>query len=497
MENVIYQLHYNYKNDNGNYIEFGQQQELTVQHMAAIQVRMLQSNTIPKLLPATFEQMDMQMKIRYDIGSRTQLLDTINIRGLSESDYYGLLYGIASALDDSGKYMLMEEHFILDEQLIYIGSSMEDVYLTYLPFQSIPDKPGTGEAFKQLCLRLIGHVKPFQGYGFQPMMELLSKNQFRWSEMKQLLHAAKHGQTSAQQSAAARMEAPAAAAVPQPIPPLRHESVPSVKAKPRAAKETPASSATAADGAAASAAAPTELPPLTQREKIYLYAIAVLGAAAIWKWYLDVNTEPAMLVALGVTVLCVNLVYTYAKVYRPNFAKMNKPIGGGKTANAPLDVEARNAASIKPVKQKKSKKGKELPQELSAKPQLTDQTVLLTPVEETVLLNGIGIGATMGQPTVYLEITKDGHRSELGLNVDRYMIGRDADQVNYVDDTVGVSRTHVELLRMGSEYMAKDLGSKNGTTLNGETMVPFKMYVLKEGDTFRTVKTEFTFHIRG
>ncbi|MDH6675780.1 pSer/pThr/pTyr-binding forkhead associated (FHA) protein, partial [Paenibacillus sp. LBL] len=49
---------------------------------------------------------------------------------------------------------------------------------------------------------------------------------------------------------------------------------------------------------------------------------------------------------------------------------------------------------------------------------------------------------------------------------------------------VGTSRAHVELSREGGEYVLKDLGSRNGTILKGESMVPYKEYPLKEGDTF-------------
>nr|WP_106766703.1 FHA domain-containing protein [Paenibacillus faecalis] len=42
--------------------------------------------------------------------------------------------------------------------------------------------------------------------------------------------------------------------------------------------------------------------------------------------------------------------------------------------------------------------------------------------------------------------------------------------------------------------MIKDLGSKNGTILKGEPMVPYKEYPLQEGDTFLIAGGKYTFH---
>lgn len=499
MKNVIYQLHYNFIQDNGAYMEFGAQQEqgLHVNEMSSIQVRMLQSNDIPKLLPATFEQMDMQMKVRYEIGSRKPLADIVKTQGLTEAEYYDLLCGIVTALEDSGKYMLLTEHYLLDEHLIYVGRGAEDVYLTYLPLASIPGKLPAEEEFKQLCLRLIGHVKQFKGYGFQPMMQLLNQDHFRWNELKQLLLRLKYEQPAAVPMAAAQEHAEPMAPL-RPIPPQQAANLEAKRPSSAPRREQPSESA--AEEARAGA-----LSPMTQREKIYLYAVAVLGAAFSWKWYLDAGTEPAMLVALGLTVLCVNVVYTYTNVYRPDFKKWNKPIGHAIEAKEQqaghVDVEPQIVKQpAKQPKAKQGKKGKSQPveQALAAEPaqQLADQTVLLAPAEETVLLGGAGMQSASKEPKAYLEIMKEGVRTEAGIHAERFVIGRDKDHVHYVDDTIGVSRSHVEILLMGSEYMAKDLGSKNGTSLNGEAMVPFKLYLLKEGDVIRTVRSEFTFRMR-
>ncbi|WP_054956482.1 FHA domain-containing protein [Paenibacillus dakarensis] len=44
-----------------------------------------------------------------------------------------------------------------------------------------------------------------------------------------------------------------------------------------------------------------------------------------------------------------------------------------------------------------------------------------------------------------------------------------------------------------SGYKIKDLGSKNGTILKGEPMVPYKEYPLQEGDVFQIAGSKYMF----
>lgn len=47
---------------------------------------------------------------------------------------------------------------------------------------------------------------------------------------------------------------------------------------------------------------------------------------------------------------------------------------------------------------------------------------------------------------------------------------------------LGVSRHHVVIAQTSDGYLVKDLGSANGTWLNGGRLAPFVPYVLKDGD---------------
>jgi len=84
----------------------------------------------------------------------------------------------------------------------------------------------------------------------------------------------------------------------------------------------------------------------------------------------------------------------------------------------------------------------------------------------------------IGMPTLIMQEGQDAGRS-WPIEKDRVIIGRGED----CDVVLGerrVSRRHAQIRRLDSQYVLEDLGSRNGTYVNGrETIGP---YVLQDGD---------------
>src|SRR5579863_50765 len=78
--------------------------------------------------------------------------------------------------------------------------------------------------------------------------------------------------------------------------------------------------------------------------------------------------------------------------------------------------------------------------------------------------------AAAGQKTSVRQLlihTPDGKVRSLELDRDRFSLGRSStNELCYADD-VGLSRQHLALERDGSAWTVHDLGSKNGTFVNG------------------------------
>lgn len=92
-------------------------------------------------------------------------------------------------------------------------------------------------------------------------------------------------------------------------------------------------------------------------------------------------------------------------------------------------------------------------------------------------------------------VTENEEPLTVEVDSENFLIGRNDEAVNYTDTAVGVSRMHVEIIRIDSNrYGIKDLGSKNGSKLNGNPMVPYKLYALNENDVFELGKAHYTFN---
>lgn len=114
----------------------------------------------------------------------------------------------------------------------------------------------------------------------------------------------------------------------------------------------------------------------------------------------------------------------------------------------------------------------------------------------TVQLSPDAAARTAVQHTVgaYLELNEPNAAApqRIELHQPHFIIGRSPDVAQFVAQGVGTSRAHVELSREGGGYVLKDLGSRNGTVLKGESMVPYKEYSLMEGDAFIIAGWSFT-----
>ncbi|MGO4529787.1 DUF6382 domain-containing protein [Paenibacillus sp. 2TAF8] len=124
-------------------------------------------------------------------------------------------------------------------------------------------------------------------------------------------------------------------------------------------------------------------------------------------------------------------------------------------------------------------------------------------VEATVNLQQLAPSATESKstnvPSYYLERTLNkGERSErVEVRGASFVIGRAVDMVQCVDSSTGVSRAHVELSRSQSGYVIKDLGSVNGTMLQGNLLAPYKEYPLTDGDTFILAESVYVYRVAG
>ena len=101
------------------------------------------------------------------------------------------------------------------------------------------------------------------------------------------------------------------------------------------------------------------------------------------------------------------------------------------------------------------------------------------------------------QTGVRLELVKDGAVAEI-FEPDGVMVSLGRELTNAVSiDSIGVSRQHGAILAAGNQWVYRDLGSTNGSSINGQVLKPHQLYLLREGAALRLGDTQLKFSITG
>ena len=89
-------------------------------------------------------------------------------------------------------------------------------------------------------------------------------------------------------------------------------------------------------------------------------------------------------------------------------------------------------------------------------------------------------------------VRPDGSQTDHELTEEILTIGRAPDNVFPIDD-VSVSSHHAQIAPNAGVFLLKDLGSTNGTKVNGSELQPDTEYTLKPGDKIRFGKVDSIF----
>ena len=91
----------------------------------------------------------------------------------------------------------------------------------------------------------------------------------------------------------------------------------------------------------------------------------------------------------------------------------------------------------------------------------------------------------------HLEIWKPSGRQLITLGGDRVTVGKSSTNLVSLDHDSTVSRVHAVLENLGFAWSIRDVGSRNGTYLNGEKISAER--VLRSGDELRVGKSRLVF----
>ena len=106
--------------------------------------RMAEENSVNGFLPLSVKEQGRERELYYEITSRQPLSRMVERKAMRGEELRHLILGIAGAVEEMGKYLLGEEHILLEPDFIYIEPQNYTISLCFVPGYrgSFPDALG-------------------------------------------------------------------------------------------------------------------------------------------------------------------------------------------------------------------------------------------------------------------------------------------------------------------------------------------------------------------
>ncbi|GIP32683.1 DUF6382 domain-containing protein [Paenibacillus sp. J2TS4] len=528
MTTLLYGLKCETVRQHGSYLVLSSDPPLTREDLVPLEYKMLETYTVPRQLPIEFEERDRTIQFRYDTTSLTTLTEVIKRTKLSEEQFYTFIYTIVTILDDSKIYMLNEERYVLKEEYIYIGQQLADIQLLYLPLHPLSGKGNAQQDLIRLADYLAKHTAVSGSERWRKLQTLLSGGQFSLIELKAVLldGLGETAQPSPDTMEAAAEYVPRASINEKTEEPAVEFNIP--EDRPLVPKLLVLFSAALLVGVwYYYGTHPSEGLLYICLGVSLLIADGLFVLHKIGKLPLTFHTKNMKPERAAVGPVPVQEKYDAGPSFRlsreaaperriPRMPEETRRglgaswVSGADSQAAPTrlemmhpspdpDLDSFPASEQNPVVNPDSDLAR-APNSVSAPDlaphsTLTERTTLLIPQDETVLLTPDGVQAMIGSLRPFLEVQREDDIEKVPVAEDSFRIGRSQEAVHYVEDTVGVSRVHLEIGRSKEQegYYVKDLGSKNGSYLNEERLIPYREYALQGEDRITIATVDMIF----
>ncbi|OCT14285.1 hypothetical protein A8709_26005 [Paenibacillus pectinilyticus] len=521
MTQEIFGLHYEFMYRHGHYMDLYKDPGLDSNALCSLQLRMLEANQIPRLLPLDIHEVDSQIRLQYQLSSKRMLSHVLKVESFTLQQFAKLMFAIISTLEDSKNYMLVEANHILKDNFIFVGADLSDIYLTYVPLQLQHEVTDVYPLLDQLISKLAAHIVESEQERIPTWIVSTPKSSMKSLQAyKEVLLGLMDGPALEKNHSigAAASILPLEQQVINPLKPISimdhaneivepappesglprpHWKCETNKPAPsiRLAEAKPEAQSMLNQHASQREAKTTTVNktlitfiPLHQREKWIVIAVLLIVSAFLWQQYFIYLSSSLFQITAGVTLLLGDIGFVLLKWGRPRFldkvdAKLQAAAEFSTTYPDPFALNT--TYSTAEVTSNIEQYYQDLPM----------HTTLLSPANPNAT---VFLGNSKTQPTgPRLEVKEEGADKSIPITNDPFIIGRgDTNlKVDYVIDIAGVSRVHAEIVRTSQGYQLRDAGSTNGTFLNEGAMVTYQAYPLKDGDVVRIIRQEMTFRV--
>jgi hypothetical protein len=443
---------------------------LTSEGLHPLEINMLRFNSIPGLLPLDLEEIDLELKLAYRIGRRKPLSERLKLEPLSSLELFRLLYSIAVQIRQAENYMLTEGGFMIREDLIFVGADYQDIALVYAPVRTT-ERNELGKRMRMLIYYGLGYVSEVRGTSIQQCLLYINSEEFHLSEW------------------ISRLQGWIAALEPGPLYP--EVTAPSkVLEQPMIRKPVSQEEASFPMVRELWETGPIHEPPEAKpwsdnRQTMRMIAALLVLSTAVWSLFAMHPSWNAGFAAMAVQLALFVFAYCSWK-----YRWLARLVNEDKHVKM-LDHEDESLADYRIDSEEVS-----LMSSSTASPDhaLMDQTALLKYPQQTVLLRPNELDGVTKDP-ILERVSEAGQPIQTEtVHKTPYVIGR-GEHCDWMLAETGISRRHLEIDYDGALYGVKDLGSSNGTFVNGERMIPFKVYPLTDGDMVRMIGIEWRFRL--
>ncbi|MGO4730663.1 DUF6382 domain-containing protein [Paenibacillus sp. 2KB_22] len=589
----MYGLTRDFIRNGGAFMVLEKKEGLRMEELSRVQMGMLSSNQIPRLLPVHIREVDRNVTLQYDISGYKMLSQMLKSSKIKLRVLYGLLFQLADAFTECRQYMLEPRKLLIQEEYLFINSSFEqgELGMVYVPILDTVDVDPMPQQFRELVIRLMAHVEELQGEGIQRVLQLCDHERWDIRQLRELLlelyadeqesggraaflssrtseivdgppggnlHSSITGRDSRQSTGYSRPDQPGAPVQnamesqlnfrqPQKTSESEVEDFP-VRSRTFPNRRSPGQSSLEdsrgvhhglSNSYDSLERVDMETEEKSESSKVtYIILGYMVAMALVWRFiYMEQPGQTQMILCM---VLSLGLLGVAGWTWKRKGSSHNEPenkrsfsfnLGKNKGKQAEDEEEPfqeswrwntadrkeeRVQQAIEPIldgNEHSRYQRMHMATEPSEPPfvqrpvEMVASTSELirhdTVAEATVNLQNVAKGNFKGEGPVmasyYLERrsgTSD-QNERMDVKGASFVIGRSADMVQWVDTATGVSRAHVELSRNKSGYVIKDLGSVNGTILQGNILAPYKEYPLADGDTFTLAESVYTYRSIG
>ncbi|MDF2719731.1 MAG: hypothetical protein K0R28_6656, partial [Paenibacillus sp.] len=333
MERSIYGFNYDYIRHRGTCLILSGTNTLRCDDLERIELRMMEANDIPGHLPFESEEIDLNVRLRYDITGKKMLSQWMVTGRITLPAYYRFLLKCAGTIDDSKTYMLREDGYWLHENFIFLGSdSLDELELLYVPVTAVGSKPPVREQYRELAMRLSACIDQIEGSGFSALLSALHRDTFEFHHIRKILGSLLNPDTVKsgnpdQHEIYGRGVSPLQAATTEAeerTPVASWITAGSEYAESRPSYE-PDPSAPAQEDADDTDQQParSKAEPLNRRQRMLVGAAAGAGLLLLWSFYPTDGPDGVLSVWTGLTILILDALFVWV-LLRPGLPVKGK-----------------------------------------------------------------------------------------------------------------------------------------------------------------------------